>query len=354
MQTESCKLTPDNRLALLMHDTVASPYGKMGFGLMRYGVAPVVVVIDRAQAGKNLAELTGIECNAPIVSSVRKALAFDPDVLVPAVAPAGGALPADWWAEVKDGVAAGLSLVNGLHRPLANDPELAPLAKPGRFIWDIRVEPPGLENGMGRARNLPAKRVLMVGTDMADGKMTAAIELDREAKRRGLRSKFLATGQIGIAIAGEGIAIDAVRIDFATGAAERLVMDAGYEHDFLFIEGQGSLLHPASTATYTLVRGTLPTHMILVHRAGKESIARAQWVKIPPLKEVIALYEYTAGAGGALPASKVAGVALNCSHLDERESRRVIEITAKETGLPVTDVLRFGVCKLLNAVIGRD
>src|SRR5690349_17205704 len=151
-----------------MHDTVTSPYGKMGFGLMRYGVAPVVVVIDRTQAGQNLAELTGIACDAPIVSSVREAMDFNPDVLVPAVAPAGGVLPADWWSDVKEGVAAGLSLVNGLHRPLANDSELAPLVNPGQFIWDIRVEPPGLDNGMGRARELPAKRVLMVGTDMAN------------------------------------------------------------------------------------------------------------------------------------------------------------------------------------------
>ena len=47
MQSAKCGLTADNRLALLMHEAVTSPYGKMGFGLMRYGAAPVVAVIDR-------------------------------------------------------------------------------------------------------------------------------------------------------------------------------------------------------------------------------------------------------------------------------------------------------------------
>ena len=94
--------------------------------------------------------------------------------------------------------------------------------------------------------------------------------------------------------------------------------------------------------------------MILVHRAGQESIARAPWVKIPPLKEVAALYEYTASAGGALPPTKVAGIALNCSHLSDLEAQAAVDRTALETGLPVTDVIKLGVDTLLDAVIGRD
>src|SRR5258708_28055821 len=124
-----------------MHGAVTSYFGKMGFGLMRYGVAPTVVVIDRETAGGNLRELTGIACDAPIVATLREALAFGPDTLVPAVAPPGGILPDDWWAEIKEGVAAGLNVVNGLHRPLAHDPELAPLLRSGQWIWDISQTP---------------------------------------------------------------------------------------------------------------------------------------------------------------------------------------------------------------------
>jgi uncharacterized NAD-dependent epimerase/dehydratase family protein len=345
------RITPDNRLALLMHDYVARPNGKMGFGLMRYGAAPVVVVIDRTQAGRSLREITGIPCDAPIVASLREALAFGPDTLVPAIAPPGGALPEEWLPEVKEGLAAGLSLVNGLHRPLASDPELAPLLHAGRFIWDIRQEPPGLSNGMGRAAELKAIRVLFVGTDMANGKMTAALEMDRAARARGLKSAFVATGQIGIAIAGQGVPLDAVRVDFATGAVEQAVLEIGAGSEIVFVEGQGSLLHPASTATLALMRGSMPTHMILVHRAGQESIARCDWCRIPPLSEVVALNNAVCEAGGALPGGKVAGIALNTAHLAEEEARRAVDEAAQETGLSATDVVRFGAEPLLDATL---
>src|SRR5437899_2988498 len=140
------QLTPDNRLALLMHGAVGQPNGKMGYGLMRYGIAPVVVVIDRDHAGQSLARLTGIPCDAPIVSTIAEAMRYQPDVLVPAIAPPGGALPPDWRQDVKEALLAGMSILNGLHRPLAHDPELRPLLKPGRFVWDVRREPAGLDN----------------------------------------------------------------------------------------------------------------------------------------------------------------------------------------------------------------
>ncbi len=344
------RLTPANRLALLMHDYVGKPDGKMGYGLLRYGAAPTVVVIDRAHAGQSLRTLTGIPHDAPIVATVREALPYAPDTLVPAIAPGGGALPPDWFADLKEALGAGLSLVNGLHRPLADDPALAALVQPGRFIWDIRKEPPGLVNGMGRARDLPARRVLLVGTDMANGKMTAALELDKAAKARGLRSRFLATGQIGIAISGEGIPLDAVRVDFAAGAVEQMVVRHGHDHEVLFVEGQGSLLHPASTATLPLLRGAMPTHLLLIHRAGQKAIARCPWAVIPPLPDVIALYEAVSGAAGGLPPARVAGIALNTARLEEDAARRAVEQTAAQTGLPVTDVVRFGPAPLLDAV----
>lgn len=352
----SYRLTPQNRLALLMHDSVTRSNGKMGFGLLRYGAAPTVVVIDRAQAGQNLAALTGIAAaeGIPIVASLREALAFAPDTLIPAIAPAGGRLPDDWMLEIKESLAAGLSLVNGLHAPLATDPAFSSLvSRPGQFIWDIRQEPPGLNNGEGRAREAPARRVLFVGTDMANGKMTAALEMDRAARAQGLRSRFLATGQVGITIAGEGIALDAVRVDFASGAVEQMVLRHGYDHDILFVEGQGSLLHPASTATLPLLRGAMPTHLILVHRAGQTTISRAEWVAFPPLPDVIRLYEHIASAAGALsPAPRVAGIALNTARLEtDEDARRAVAETAAQTGLPATDVVRFGAAPLLAAVL---
>jgi uncharacterized NAD-dependent epimerase/dehydratase family protein len=345
------RITPETRLALLMHGSLTGGWGKMGLGLLRYSEAQIAAVIDREKAGQDLPTVTGIARTAPIVATVAEAAQLDADTLVIGVAPPGGVLPSAWRTELQEALRAGMSLVNGLHATLADDPEFAPLLQAGRFIWDVRREPEGLDNGMGRAAHLPARRVLTVGTDMAIGKMTASIELERAARARGLRARFLASGQIGICIAGEGVALDAVRVDFASGAVESLVMRHGHDHDILFIEGQGSLLHPASTAWLPLIRGSCPTHLILVHRAGQNVIWRAPELKIPPLPEVVALYEAVCAAGGIFPPAKVAGIALNTAHLDEAAARDAVARTADETGLRTTDVVRYGAAPLIDAVL---
>lgn len=347
------RLTSENKIALLMHDALGTGNGKMGSGLLRYSEAPVVVVIDRAAAatGKSVREITGIPSDAPIVSTVADALAFGPDVLVPAIAPSGGRLPPEWLGEVQEALSAGLSLANGLHTPMATDRALADLVKkPGQFIWDIRQEPAGLYTASSLALETTARRVLFVGTDMGNGKMTAALELTKSLKEAGLRAKFLATGQIGIAIAGEGVPLDAVRVDYAAGSIEQMVVRYGSDHDILLIEGQGSLLHPASSATLSLLRGSLPTHMILVHEAGRKTLTSFPWVRFPSLSEVIRLYEMVATAGGAFPPSKVAAIALNTAHLNDTDAAAAAEAVRAETGLPVTDVIRYGTAPLVEAV----
>ncbi|NEO29805.1 MAG: DUF1611 domain-containing protein [Symploca sp. SIO3C6] len=346
-------LTTDCRLAILLHGGIFGPHGKTGLTLLRYSQAKVVVVIDQQCAGKSLSKLTGIPCKAPIVDSVHSALAYQPEVLAIGIAPSGGALPEAWWQEVKQGVAAGLSVINGLHTPMASDPQLQVLLKDGQRIWDIRQEPKNLSVGSAKASLLPCHRVLTVGTDMAVGKMSASLELHRVAQQQGIRSKFLATGQAGVMIAGDGIPLDAVRVDFAAGAVEQMIVRFGNDHDLLIVEGQGSLLHPGSTATLPLLRGTQPTALILVHRAGQTHIRNHEQVPIPPLTEVIKLYETIARAGGAFASTRVAAIALNTGHLDEKEAMEMIEKTSAETGLPCTDAIRFGASLLLEAVIAE-
>jgi uncharacterized NAD-dependent epimerase/dehydratase family protein len=148
------QLINDRRLAILLHEGIRGFNGKTGLTLLRYGEAPVVAVIDQQCAGQSLSQLTGIACDAPIVDSVASALAYQPDVLAIGIAPSGGVLPDAWWQEIKQGVAAGLSIINGLHTPMASDPELQSLLKEGQVIWDIRQEPTGLSVGSGQARSL--------------------------------------------------------------------------------------------------------------------------------------------------------------------------------------------------------
>jgi uncharacterized NAD-dependent epimerase/dehydratase family protein len=343
------RLALNQRVAILLHEQIKGTHGKTGLAILRYSEAQIVAVIDREHPGQSLTELTGIKRNVPIVSSVAASLQYKPEVLVIGIAPKGGVLPDDYWHELKDAVAAGMSVVNGLHTPLGNIPELKSQLKPGQIIWDVRKEPANISIATGAARTLPCRRVLTVGTDMSVGKMSTSLELHHASRLRSRRSKFLATGQTGLMLEGDGVALDAVRVDYAAGAVEQMVMRYGKNYDILYIEGQGSLLHPGSTATLPLIRGSQPTQMILVHRAGQTHVIDT--VPIPPLSEVVKLYEAVAYAGGAFAPTKVVGIALNTRHLDESAAKEAIAETMAKTGLPCTDAVRFGAGLLLDAVL---
>lgn len=344
-------LTAQARVAILLHEGILGTQGKTGLALLRYTDAEVVAVIDYQCQGQSLAALTGIDLSVPIVSSVAAALAYNPTVIAIGIAPAGGQLPQPWVEELQAAVIAGVAIANGLHTQLAVHPDLQPYLQSPTQIWDIRQEPPGLKIASAQAQSLPCLRVLTVGTDMSVGKMSASLELHRAGLRRGLRSKFLGTGQAGIMISGEGVPLDAVRVDFAAGAVENLVVNHAQDAEILQIEGQGSFLHPGSTATLPLIRGSQPTHLVLVHRAGQTSVRHHPQVNIPPLEKVIHVYETVAYAGGAFPAPRVAAIALNTGHLSPDDADLAIANLRSQTGLPCTDVVRYGGDALLDAII---
>jgi uncharacterized NAD-dependent epimerase/dehydratase family protein len=337
-------------LALLMTNYLRLRNGKMGFGLLRYSQHHIACVIAADEVGESLSDITGVPTDVPIVGSVAEARALGADTLVIAVATSGGVLPEGYREEIVDALRSGMSLVNGLHGKYTEDPEFAAALQPPAFIFDVRIEPTGLVSGRGRAREVLARRVLTVGTDMAIGKMTASLELDRIARARGIRSKFLATGQIGICISGEGVPLDAVRVDFASGSIEALCLKYGNDHEVLWVEGQGSALHPGSTAWMPLLRGSMPTDLILVHRAGQTTLDGLQDVAIPPLPEVVALYERVASASPSFPVAKVRGIALNCAKLAPAEIDAACAAVETETGLPCVDVVHHGADRLLDAV----
>jgi uncharacterized NAD-dependent epimerase/dehydratase family protein len=342
----------NDRLAILLHGGIKGIHGKTGLALIRFAPQRVVVVIDAESAGGDLAELTGIplERSIPIVATAREALAFGPQTLALGLAALGGRLPEDWIPDMQDSLRGGLNILNGLHTSLSEDERLAPHVQAGRWIWDIRREPAGLVSGMGLSRLLGCKRVLFVGTDMSIGKMSAALAFHRAAEGRGIRSKFMATGQTGVMLEGDGIPLDAIRVDFASGAVQQELVACAKDREVVFIEGQGSLLNPASTATLPLLRGSQPTHLVLVHRAQMHHLRDFRWVKIPALRDVVTMYESIACAGGALAPVKVVSIVLNTHGLTDAEARYEVERTEAETGLPTQDVVRWGADRLLSTV----
>ena len=339
----------NGKVAILLHQGIKGNFGKTGLAFLRYSEASIVAAIDFECAGQSLHELTSISREVPIVASVTEALSYSPDILLIGIAPSGGVLPTEWLEEINQAIAAGLSVVNGLHTQLA--PLIKIPLKDDRWIWDVRQEPQKVGTiASAKAADLNCRRVLTVGTDMSVGKMSTSLELHRTCLKRGLRSKFLATGQAGLMIAGDGIPLDAVRVDFAAGAVEQMVVEFGRDRDILHIEGQGSLLHPGSTATLPLLRGSQPTHLVLAHRAGQTHIRHHPHVLIGPLSKVVELYERVSEAAGAFVGAKVSAIALNTHHLEEAAAQLAIAEIQAETGLPCTDPVRFGADLLLDAI----
>jgi uncharacterized NAD-dependent epimerase/dehydratase family protein len=343
-------LQPHHRLAILLHGGIRGQQGKTGLTVLRYSANPIAVVIDRDAVGDSVIQQTGIPREAPIVGDIAAALAHQPDVLVIGIAPSGGLVPDEWWPELRAAIAAGLSIVNGLHTRLDSHPQL-PSLQPGQWVWDVRQPPSNTRIGSGAARELPCQRLLLVGTDMAIGKMSAGLEIQAACAQRGIKSAFVATGQAGIMISGQGVALDAIKVDHAAGAIEQATIDHSPGQDLLIIEGQGSILHPGSTATLPLLRGSQPTQLVLVHKAGQTTIRNCPQVTIPPLPRVIKLYEQLAEAAGAFAPVPVVAVAINGRDLDDGALVEYCARVAQETGLPCADVVRFGAEPLLDSLM---
>ncbi len=336
---------PAQRYLVLAEGFSHDPHhGKTLRGVLRYRREAVAAILDTRRAGET-------DDGVPIVGAVDDALDIGVDTALVGVATQGGRFPGDWQELLRSCVAAGLHLENGLHVRLRDVPGLAELAaERGVELRDLREPPDDLSTATGENLEVPATIVLTVGSDCAIGKMTATCELDLEARRRGLRSVFVPTGQTGIAIAGWGIAVDAVVADFIAGAAERLVVEGGRRGDLLWVEGQGAILHPIySGVTWGLIHGSAPHLYVLCHEAGRTVVdGDATETPLSSLSELVDMHERMSLR--RRPA-KVACIALNTSRVDEDEARAAIAAAEEETGLPADDPVRFGASKLLDAVL---
>jgi uncharacterized NAD-dependent epimerase/dehydratase family protein len=342
------------RIVILAEGRFEPHYGKTAMGVIRYGRDEVVAVIDSTTAPGFVDPRLGPRSRIPIVGTLGETLPFDPEALLIGVATAGGGIPPDWRPILVDALEAGLDLINGLHVFLADDPELAALAeRAGRRIYDVRRPPEGIGVASGARHRGGTRTVLTVGTDCAVGKMSVALELHAAAEKRGLDAGFVPTGQTGIMIEGWGITVDRVIGDFMAGATEAMVLHANRQHDLVFVEGQGSLAHPAySGVTLALIHGARADGMVLCHDASR--LRTDLWESPIPsgagLRDFIALHEAIAGL---LYPSRVVAVAVNTSRHSDAEAERAIHAVEEATGLTADDPIRNGAARLLDAVLER-
>jgi D-glutamate N-acetyltransferase len=345
------RIRPGERVAVFADGWFATDNGKAGHALLRYGPRPVVAVIDREHAGRTAVEVVPYAASeVPIVATVAEAASLGAEVLAIGVAPSGGKLPPEWRRALLEALELGLHVEAGLHDELGADPALRQAAaRTGRELRDLRVAPGALSTPTGEGSQLPVRIVHAVGSDCAIGKMTAVLELNRAAEAAGERTVFVPTGQVGVSVAGWGIAVDHVIADYVAGAAEQLVIEGATRGDTLLVEGQGALYHPAySGVTLGLLHGCTPHVLVLCHLAGATAVDEWPHVLIPPLAELAATYEAIAAPIRPAP---VAAIMLNTRHIaEEDEARAACARVEQETGRVCDDPVRFGADRLWQAV----
>jgi uncharacterized NAD-dependent epimerase/dehydratase family protein len=332
----------ERRYAILAEGWFANRHAKTAHGLIRYGRDEVVAVIDSTLAGRSVRDvMPELGRDAPIVGSLDEVLEFSLTSILVGLAPAGGRLPEEWMDTLRAAADAGLEIVSGLHQRLGAE-------FPGKKVWDVREPPEDIPLFSGEAFEVGPKVALTVGTDTAIGKMTATLEIERSAKRAGVRAEFVPTGQTGIIIAGWGICVDAVISDFVAGASEQLVLEAAKRGpDLILVEGQGSLGHPAySGVTLGLLHGSCPDCLVLCAAEPREEVFAG--VPSPSPAHACRLYEEVAALVKPAP---VVAVSVNTGGLEESEASEFVARVADETGLPAADPFRASAAPILEAVL---
>lgn len=321
---------------LFLGDVTGAPNAKTAFGVRDWAAQDVVGqwCLPGGDIDLGLVELTA-----------RQAVRAGARSLLIGAAPVGGALPATWVEGLVQALEAGLDLVSGLHDRLGEVPKIRKAAdRLGRRLHDVRSSARRYPVASGRKRR--GRRLLTVGTDCALGKKYAALAIAQAMKARGWDADFRATGQTGIMIAGDGVALDAVVADFIAGAAETLSPDADERH-WDVIEGQGALFHPAyAGVTLGLVHGSQPDALIMCHDPSRKTLNMYRDYATPPLN--LAMDRYLEAARLTNPAAVFVGISLNTSGLSPKEARVMMREIEEAHALPCFDPMISDLTPLMD------
>jgi uncharacterized NAD-dependent epimerase/dehydratase family protein len=333
------------KLIILTEGHTEPVTGKTATCVVRYRPEQVVALLDTTQAGKTTQELLGVGGSIPIVARLEDAPGAN--ALMLGIAPSGGRIPPAWRATILAAINSGMDVISGLHEFLSADTEFnQAAANKGVQIIDVRKNN---ERDVAHRKNIreDCLRIHTVGQDCSVGKMLVALELTNAMKAQGVKAKFIATGQTGIMVEGDGSPIDCVVSDFVSGAVEKMIL-AHQHNDVLFIEGQGSISHPRySGVTLGLLHGCMPQGMILCYEVGRKMVYGMDSIPLKPLGQLLKVYETMASL---MVPSRVIGIAMNSRKVSEAEAQRERELIRKEFGLPVCDVIRHGPDELLQSI----
>ena len=255
--------------------------------------------------------------------------------MVIGVVNAGGVMSEKWKQTIIEAIQSGLNIASGMHTRLKDIPEIKDAAEKNNIsLFDLRFNEQTFTTGKGIKRS--GKRLLTVGTDCSVGKKYTALAIEKAMLSNGFDVEFKATGQTGVLIAEQGIAIDAIVSDFISGAVEWLTPDNKSDH-WDIVEGQGSLFHPSfAGVSLGLLHGSQADAIIVCHEPTRTNM-RGVKTPLPSIKDCI---DENIRLGKLTnPNIQCIGIALNTSNMitDPEELKNEL---SKLHGVPCFDPLK--------------
>jgi uncharacterized NAD-dependent epimerase/dehydratase family protein len=329
--------------------------GKTANGLVRRSERyKILSVIDSEKTGLDAGMVLDDKPNAiPICHDLASALTQAgtvPDYFIFGMAPSSGMLSIHERSLILEAMSHGMSIVNGLHEFLNDDPVFKAACEAHQVeILDIRKPRDKKELRMfsGAIAKVTCPRIAVLGTDCAIGKRTTAVILTQALNDCGVKAVMIGTGQTGLIQGARfGIALDAIPSQFCAGELEATIVEAFEfdDPDVIIIEGQGALSHPAFSSTSFILRGSCPSGIILQHAPGRKYRCDFEDMEMPTPAAEINLLQIFAD-------TKVIGLTINHENMSDNEVNEAISQYEDELGIPATDALIRSPDRLVEMVV---
>jgi len=340
---------------VLTNGSLAHEDAKTAHGLIRGSDRfEITGVIDQNSAGQDAGEvLDGISRNIPVYSDMAAYLTDrgkKPDYAIIGVALSGGRLDEQWLILALDLIRQGISIVNGMHMLLGDNPIFqAAATKNNARIIDIRRHKPfdQLHFWSGRIFDMKIPRIAVLGTDCALGKRTTSRMIVEECRKKEMTVEMIYTGQTGWLQGNPyGFILDTTINDFVSGEIEAAIIQCEQEAkpDLIIVEGQSGMRNPLGPCgTEIIVSGNVKG-VILQHTPFRKFYDTTDELGclMPDIESEIKMIE--------MYGTKVITVTLNGTGGSREDLSSYARSLEEKTGIPVVCPLEEPMGKILPTI----